>query len=211
MVCAGILAVEIVYLIVMLFTTPSLVGSDPVLLEALRGPEAALIAGGAFARVGRASLVLALLVPIPALMMTDPFVWWAGRLWGPELVDFLAGPGGRDRRSIRTAMRLVERGRAVAIVVAPFLPIPSAIVYAAAGWTGMRFAVFFALDLLGTFAWIAVNVGLGYALGRPAVHVAHTITHYALLITIGLVVVSMVLGGWRAYRFEAARNDLEDR
>jgi membrane-associated protein len=199
-VCGAVLVVQGTWRLVLLFATPSLIGRDPVLLEALRGSTASLVAGGAFARVGRASLVLALLVPLPTLMMSDPFVWWAGRLWGPEIVELIAGRGAQQRRGTQRALRWIERGRSWAVVLAPVLPVPSVIIYAAAGWTGMRLRRFIALDLLGTFGWVALIVGLGYALGRPAVKVAHAITHYSLLITLGLVAVSVAIAMWRASR-----------
>jgi membrane-associated protein len=199
-ICGSVLVAVGVYRLVLLFSTPSLIGSHPVLLEALRGSTASLITGGAFAKVGRASLVVALLVPLPTLMMSDPFVWWAGRLWGPEAIELIAGRGASERRGTQRALRYIERGRSWAIVLAPVLPVPSVIIYAAAGWTGMRLRWFIALDLLGTFSWVALLVGLGYALGRPAVHVAHAITHYSLLITLGLVAVSVVIAVWRTSR-----------
>jgi membrane-associated protein len=199
-ICGSVLVAVGVYRLVLLFSTPSLIGSHPVLLEALRGSTASLITGGAFAKVGRASLVVALLVPLPTLMMSDPFVWWAGRLWGPEVIELIAGRGASERRGTQRALRYIERGRSWAIVLAPVLPVPSVIIYAAAGWTGMRLRWFIALDLLGTFSWVALLVGLGYALGRPAVHVAHAITHYSLLITLGLVAVSVVIAVWRTSR-----------
>ena len=199
-ICGGVLVLQGVYRLVLLFATPSLIGSDPVLLELLRGSTSSLVAGGAFARVGRASLLLAFLAPLPTLMMSDPFVWWAGRLWGPEVVELIAGRGARERRGTRRALRLVERWRSPAVVLAPVLPVPSVIIYAAAGWTGMRLWRFLVLDLLGTGGWVALIVGLGYALGRPAVNVAHAITHYSLLITLGLVVLSVALAVWRAPR-----------
>ena len=199
-ICAGILIAQGTYLLVALFTTPSLIGSRPVLLELLRPSTAALVAGGAFARVGRASLALALLAPLPVSMMSDPFVWWAGRLWGPDVVELIAGRGARERRGVRRAMRVIERARSWAIVLAPILPVPSAIIYAAAGWTGMSLGRFLALDVAGTLAWIGLIVGLGYAIGHPAVRIAHSITHYSLIITIGLVVVSAAFGAWHGAR-----------
>ncbi|HTU29228.1 MAG TPA: VTT domain-containing protein [Solirubrobacteraceae bacterium] len=199
-ICAGVLILQGVYRLVLLLTTPSLIGSHPLLLEALRGSTSSLVAGGAFARIGRASLVLALLVPLPTLMMSDPFVWWAGRLWGPGIIDLLAGPGAARRRRIQVAMRLIERTRSWAVVLAPILPVPSVIIYAAAGWTGMRLRRFLVLDLIGTFGWVVLIVGLGYAIGQSAVNIAHTITHYSLLITIGLVVGCMAVAVWRGWR-----------
>jgi hypothetical protein len=44
----------------------------------------AMASGGAFACVGEASLVLAVLAPLPTLLFATPFFWWAGRLWGPK-------------------------------------------------------------------------------------------------------------------------------
>jgi membrane protein DedA with SNARE-associated domain len=199
-ICAGILVLQGAYRLVLLFTTSWLIGSHPLLLEALRGSTSSLIAGGAFAETGRASLALALLVPLPTLMMSGPFVWWAGRLWGPEVVDLIAGRGAAGRRGVRAAMRLIERARSVAVVLAPILPVPSIVIYAAAGWTGMRLRWFLVLDLIGTFGWVALMVGLGYGLGQSAVNVAHDITHYSLLITIGLVVVFVALAMWREWR-----------
>jgi len=199
-ICAGILILQGAYRLVLLFTTSWLIGSHPLLLEALRGSTSSLIAGGAFAETGRASLALALLVPLPTLMMSDPFVWWAGRLWGPEVVDLVAGRGAAGRRGVKAAMRLIERARSVAVVLAPILPVPSVIIYAAAGWTGMRLRWFLLCDLIGTLGWIALMVGLGYGLGQSAVNVAHDITHYSLLITIGLVVVCVALAIWRESR-----------
>jgi len=71
--------------------TPSLIGTHPVLLEALRGTTSAMATGGAFARVGQASLLLVVLAPIPTLFFVVPFFWWAGRLWGPAAAAPQAG------------------------------------------------------------------------------------------------------------------------
>jgi membrane protein DedA with SNARE-associated domain len=97
-------------------------------------------------------------------------------------------------------MHLIERARSWAVALAPVLPIPSIIIYAAAGWTGMRLRWFLLLDLIGNLGWVALIVGLGYAIGQSAVNVAHNITHYSLLITIGLVVVCVAVAVWRASR-----------
>lgn len=188
------------YALVGIAAIPSLIGRDPVLLEALRGSTAAMVAGGAFARVGRASLVLAVLAPFPTLMMSDPFLWWAGRLWGPDVVELVAGRGARGRRGVQRAMRVVERGRSWGIVLGYVLPIPTFIIYAAAGWTGMALWRFMVLDVIGTFIWVGLIVGLGYALGHSAVSVAHSISHYGLLLTIAIVVVTVALSMWRTSR-----------
>ena len=82
--CVTGIAVKTVFALALLPLTPSLLGTDPVLLEALRGSTSAMASGGAFARVGEASLVLAVLAPLPTLLFATPFFWWAGRLVGSQ-------------------------------------------------------------------------------------------------------------------------------
>jgi membrane protein DedA with SNARE-associated domain len=76
-----------------------------------------------------------------------------------------------------------------AVILAPFLPIPTAIIYVVVGWAGMRLVTFLILDAIGTLLWAGLLAGLGYALGHRAVVVAQSISHYGLWISIGLVVV----------------------
>lgn len=204
-ICATVLVLSGLYSLLLIPAVPSLLGRDPVLLEGLRGSVAAMVAGGAFARIGQASLALALLAPLPTLMMADPFMWWAGRLWGPDVTRYLGGRSPRARRRMERAIRFSERYGSWAVVFAYVLPVPSAVIYAAAGWTGMRLRRFLLLDLLGTFLWVVLIVGLGYAIGRSAVDVAHQITHYGLLLTIALVVVVGVVAFLRA--LAQARDD----
>lgn len=187
-VCSAGLVLCAVYALAFVPAAPSLLGTHPIRLELLRASTAAMVAGGAFARVGRASLALALLAPIPTLMMADPFIWWAGRLWGPAFGEKLGGTSQRARRRTARALRLLERYDSWAIVFAYVLPVPSALIYAGAGWSGMSLRRFLVLDLIGTVMWIVLIVGLGYAIGHPAVHVAKVISRYSLYVAGGLVV-----------------------
>ncbi len=197
-ICITVLALDGVYTFALLPAVPSLLGRNPVLLEAIRGSTAAMVAGGAFARVGQASLVLALLAPLPTMMLADPFIWWAGRLWGPTVGEYLSGRSPRAKRRTARAVRLLERYDSWAVLLAYFLPVPSGLIYAAAGWTGMRLRRFLLLDLVGTAAWVGLVVGLGYAIGRSAVHIAKAITNYGLLLTLALAVLTVVFVGVRA-------------
>jgi membrane protein DedA with SNARE-associated domain len=78
-----------------------------------------------------------------------------------------------------------------AVIIAPFLPIPNAIIFVIAGWAGMRLLTFVILDAIGTLLWAGLLSGLGYALGHHAVVVAQAISHYGLWVSIGLVVLIM--------------------
>lgn len=191
--CVTGIAAKTVFALAVLPLVPSLLGTHPVLLEALRGSTSAMAAGGAFARVGQASLVLAILAPLPTLLFATPFFWWAGRLWGPKAATTLTGGHpSAERWAQRSAAHLARFG-GFAVALAPFLPIPSALIYAAAGWTGMSLRRFMVFDVLGMLSWIGLIVGLGYAVGYPAVRVAKAISHYGLLVTIAIVVIAVVI------------------
>ena len=201
--CVTGIAVKSVFALALLPLGPSLLGTNPVLLEALRGSAAAMASGGAFARVGEASLVLAVLAPLPTLLFVTPFFWWAGRLWGPKAAATLGGGHPNAEKWAQRSGAHLQRFGGCAVALAPFLPVPSSIVYAAAGWTGMSFRRFMVFDLLGTLAWVGLIVGLGYVVGHPAVQAAKAISHYALLFTIAVVAIAVAVGILRARRAAA--------
>jgi membrane-associated protein len=169
----------------------SLLGTHPVLLELLNGSTESIVAAAAFARVGHTSLIIVLLAAVPGLMKFDLLYWWAGRLWGERVIHLLSG---RRNRGTRYMNRVTRWGRWFtwpAVVVANFLPIPSAILYVIAGWAGMRLVTFLILDIIGSLLYAGLLAGLGYELGHHAVVVAQEISHYGLWISIGLVVIIM--------------------
>ena len=166
-VCVGLLVAGAILNWVVTATIPSLIGSHPVLLEALGGSEASMVVAGAFARVGRVSLALALSAPVLGLANMDPLLWWGGRRWGRSLVARLLPTGPKTERRIGRAERWFARWGGWAILAARFLPVPSPLLYAAAGWTGMALWRFVLLDLTGALAYAGLVVGLGYAIGHP--------------------------------------------
>ena len=209
--CVTAIGVKTAFALALLPVAPSLIGTDPVLLEALRGSTSAMATGGAFARVGEASLVLAVLAPLPTLLFATPFFWWAGRLWGPKAAAMLGGGHpSAERWAQRSGAHLVRFG-GLAVALAPFLPVPSAFIYAAAGWTGMSLRRFMAFDLLGMLLWIGLIVGLGYAVGHPAVQAAKAISHYGLLATIAVVAIALGIAALRARRAAARVTPLTER
>jgi membrane protein DedA with SNARE-associated domain len=183
------IAVSALYRLALLPATPALVADHPVWLEILKGSIAGMITMGAKARVGEASLFVAVVAAIPGLMMFNWIFWWAGRRWGKRALDFFLG--NHPKAEVRAARleRLVHRFGWIAVVIAWFQPLPNALIYAAAGWTQMRLWVFVVLDLIGSLLWIAFCVGLGYAIGQRAVDIAEAVGRYALYITIALIVV----------------------
>lgn len=203
-ICLAAIALQAAYSLALTPAVPALLARDPVLLEALRSSVAAMAAGGASARVGQASLALALLAPLPTLLMLDPFLWWAGRLWGPRAARFL---GGRGPRRTERADALLRRYGSWALLLSHLLPLPSALICAAAGWNGMRLRRFLALDLAGAALWVGLIVGLGYAIGRPAVDLVGELTHYGLLLAAGFAGAALAVAGLRRLARRAGAAD----
>ena len=179
--------------LVLLPLVPALVSSHPALLEALRGSTASIINMGARARIGETSLVLAIVLGVPSLMMFDWAFWWAGRRWGDSVfVWLLGGSSPKTEQRLARLHRLERRFGPVAVVLAYVLPIPSALIYAAVGDGGMRLKVFLVLDLMGTLLWTGLLAGAGYGFGQDAVDVANAMSHYGLWLALVLIVVVAV-------------------
>jgi membrane-associated protein len=188
---AGIVLSGIYYWALLPFVAP-LVGTHPVLLEVLNGNTAAIISAAAFVRVGHGTLLVVLLAAIPGLMKFDALYWWAGRLWGERLILLLSGKRNRGTKYMDRVQRWGRKFTWPAVLVAPFLPIPTAIIYVVVGWAGMRLVTFLILDIIGSLGWAGLLAGLGYALGHHAVVVAQSISHYGLWISIGLIVIIVI-------------------
>jgi membrane protein DedA with SNARE-associated domain len=177
---------------------PALIGSHPLLLEIVSGSTLAEVTVGAHSRLGEVPLWVAVVAGVLGSMMFDWVFWWAGRRWGDRALHLILGrdssPRGEARREARAARleRMAERFGPAAVVLAYYLPLPSLLIYVAAGLSGLRLRTFVALDVAGTLLWVGPVVGLGYAVGRPAVDVVHRIDRYSTLLTI--VVVLVVIG-----------------
>jgi len=175
------------YALALLPLVPSLVGTHPLLLELIRGSMTSIVTMGALARTGHAELWVALFASIPALIVFDWAYWWAGRRWGNGAMRMLGGGHPKGLKRAERVKRLMGRWGPIAVVLAYVLPVPTALVDAAAGWARMRLWVFIICDALGALLWTALLVALGYGLGQHAVDVVHKISHYSLYVTLAIV------------------------
>jgi membrane protein DedA with SNARE-associated domain len=138
---------------------PFLVAEHPVLLEFVSGDLLAIGPGAAFARIGEAPLWLVVVAGAVGMVRFDWLAWWAGRQWGAGIIRIFTA----SERAQRLAARATEWNPWVvrlAVVIAVLPGIPTAVVYAAAGWARMRPATFLLLDLLGAALMTAVVAGL---------------------------------------------------
>ena len=190
--CWAAITLSGIFYYAMLPFRASLVGTHPVLLVLLNGSTEGIVSAAAFARVGHGTLIVVLLAAIPGLMKFDPLYWWAGRLWGERVIALLSGRRNRGAKYMNRVHRWGRKFTWPAVVIANFLPIPSAIIYVIAGWAGMRLLTFIILDIIGSLMWAGTLAGLGYELGHHAVVVAQSISHYGLWISLGLVAVIIV-------------------
>jgi membrane protein DedA with SNARE-associated domain len=203
---AGITLSGVYYLALLPFRA-ALVGTHPIALELLNGSTEAIVSAAAFARVGHGSLLVVMLASIPGLMKFDPLYWWAGRLWGEGVIVLLVPRRKSGKRFLDWSQRW---GRWViwpAIVLAPFLPIPTAIIYVVAGAAGTSLVAFLILDLIGSLMWAGMLAGLGYELGHHAVVVAEAISRYGLWISLAIVALIIIS---QARRVRAMHRDLTE-
>jgi membrane-associated protein len=195
--CWGAITLSGIYYLCLLPFRASLVGTHPLVSVVLNGSTEAIVSAAAFASKGHGSLAALLILGIIGTMKFDIIYWWAGRLWGERVIQIFSG---RGKRSQKFVARVNRSGRWLtwpAVVLSPFLPIPNALIYAAAGWTGMSWVTFLILDAIGSLAWVGMLAGLGYALGQSAIDVAQEISKYGLWVTIAIVVL-VVAGQMRS-------------
>jgi membrane-associated protein len=205
--CGAGLVIGIIASYVFIGLIPSLLAHHGVLLEALAGTNAAIVTGGAFARIGRDSLLLVVLAPLCTIALYDVFYWWAGRLWGDKIAAFYIRGNPRAARWVDWAERLVRRRGIFALAVAYYLPFPNVIIYVTCGVSGMSLGMFVLGDIIGTLLWEALLIGLGWAIGHRAVHIVNQVDHYALIVTIALVVGLIALSVRRGRRAARAHED----
>jgi membrane-associated protein len=207
----GIL-VSVLYSLAMTVLTPSLIASDPLLLDMLSGSSSAVMAAGSFSAV-QANLPLAvvMIVALPAMLKFDWVFWWAGKLWGIQVAERLGNRSPRSAAMVATVERRGIRFVWSAVLLSPFLPLPSGLAYAVAGWAELPLTPFLILDAAGRAVSAALLGACGYVLGPWGVALADMTARYALA-TLGLlaviVVTPRVWHGWRTRgRHDYQRDD----
>jgi len=171
---------------------PFLVADHPVLLEFLTCDLVVIGAAAAFARIGEAPLWLVVVAGAVGMVKFDWLAWWAGRQWGAGIIRIFT----TSERVQRHAAQATERNPWIvrlAVVIAVVPGIPTAVVYAAAGWTRMRLTTFLLLDLVGAVVITTVVAGLGYSLGQRAVDVVLTIDRYASVVSLTMITVALLV------------------
>jgi membrane-associated protein len=210
LICAGGVLFSGVYGLALIPLTPVLIASRPVLLELLSGSTPAIVAAGSFSDVStKLQLGVVVAAALPGLMKFDLFYWWAGVLWGPRIMHRLGRRGGRWGAAVRATEKRGPRFAAPAVTLAAFLPgAPTPLIYAAAGWVGLRPVAFLLADAIGSAVWAVMLAVFGYELGPSGVAAANLVSRYALVATIVLLAAVAAPHAWRVARARRSRSRL---
>jgi membrane protein DedA with SNARE-associated domain len=171
---------------------PFLLASHPVVLEFLTGDPTAIGAAAAFARIGEAPLWLVVVAGAAGMVKLDWLTWWTGRHWGAGIIR-MSTASERAQRFAARATQLNPWILRTAVVLAVLPGVPTAVVYAMAGWARMRLATFLLLDLAGALLMTGLVAGLGYGLGQRAVDLVLLVDRYAALVSLTMITVTAVI------------------
>src|SRR5918997_6317662 len=170
---------------------PFLLASHPVALEFLTGDLTAIGAAAAFARIGEVQLWLVVVAGAAGMVKFDWLTWWAGRQWGGGIIKMFT-TSERAQRFAGQAAELNPWLLRAAVVLAVLPGVPTAVVYAMAGWARMRLATFLLLDLAGALLMTGLVAGLGYGLGQRAVDLVLLVDGYASVVSLTMITLAAV-------------------
>ena len=112
-----------------------------MLLAFLTGDLTAVGAAAAFARIGEADLWLVVVAGAAGMVKFDWLTWWTGRRWRLGIIKMFT----TSERAVRFAGRAKDLNPwtlRAAVLLAVLPGVPTAVVYAMAGWAGMRLLTF---------------------------------------------------------------------
>lgn len=124
-----------------------------------------LLAAGALAQAGRASVPAALAGAVAGAILADAVWYLLGRRMGRRVLSTLCRVSVNPDACVEGAEDGFRRRRSLTILAAKFLPGINAVTPPLAGITAFPFLPFLALDLAGSLAWAAAGVGIGWAFG----------------------------------------------
>jgi membrane protein DedA with SNARE-associated domain len=171
---------------------PFLIASHPVILEFLTGDLTAIGAAAAFTRIGEAPLWLVVVAGAAGMVKLDWLTWWTGRQWGGGIIRMFT-TSERAQRFAGRATELDPKILRAAVVLAVLPGVPTAVVYAMAGWARMRLATFLLLDLAGALLMTGMVAGVGYGLGQHAVDLVLLVDRLASVVSLTLIAVAAVI------------------
>lgn len=200
--CLAWLTAAGVYGLVMLALRPGLLASAPHVLASL-GSWTGTVLIGAKTAVGDGWWPLIWVLGTLGLVKFDWIYWWAGRLWGRNLIEVWSGRSERARRINARAERFARKYATWAIVLAALpIPLPRAVILAVLGEAGTSLRKLLTVSIASAFVTMGGYLALGYWIGEPAVTVVETYGRYLWYVTLALIV-GILANAWWKGRTEA--------
>lgn len=199
-VCMSLIMFIAVYALVMLPLRPVMLGFAPHFLAGM-GYRTGVVMVGALAATGDPWWPLLLILATLMAMKFDWIYWWAGKLWGRNILEMWAGKSPRARKRNARAERLARKYQTMAILLTYLpIPLPAGVIYAVLGWAGTSLKKFLIVDFIGAFLSTAAYMALGFALGAPAVDIVEQYSKYLWYVSIGILVVMLFSVFWNERR-----------
>jgi membrane protein DedA with SNARE-associated domain len=131
----------------------------------------------------------------------DWIYWWAGRLWGRELIEVWSGRSPRARRWNARAERFARKYETLAIIV-NFLPIPlpRAVILAVLGEAGTSLKKLLTVSLIASAITTGGYLGIGYWIGAPAVAAMDLYGKYLWYVSLAILVFVVANTWWKQSR-----------
>lgn len=194
--CFSWLGVAAIYGIVISVLRPGLLASAPMVLAA-QGSWSGVILTGALAQTGAMGWLPVWVLATFGFLKFDWIYWWAGRLWGRDLLEVWSGRSERARRINARAEKFARRFETLAIIV-NFLPIPlpRAVILVVLGEAGTSLKKFLTVSLITSFTATGCYLAVGYWIGEPAVAAMDTYGKYLWYVSLGILVL-VIYNAWR--------------
>ena len=162
--------------------------------------DSLLVTAGVFAGAGELHVAELLSLVTLCAIAGDQLGYWIGRKAGQSLYE------RRDstffkRGHLERAHEFYEEYGAKTIILARFIPIVRTFSPPVAGAAKMRYARYFAYDVLGGILWVWTMILLGFTLGRTVPNIDKRI-HYVIA---GVIVASFMPAAWHAWKARKAK------
>ncbi len=200
--CLVWLGVVTVYGVVMLIVRPTLLALDPHILASL-GSWSGMVIVGARASVGDPWWPLVYVLGTFGLIKFDWIYWWAGHLWGRNVIEVWSGRSERARKINEWAERFARKYDTLALMLSliPFVP-GRGVIVAVLGEAGTSLRKFLTISILTSAVVNAALLAVGVWIGEPAVAAMDAYGKYLLWLSVALLVF-VVISAVRQQRAKA--------
>jgi len=191
--CFSWLGVAGVYGLIMLWLRVALIDLSPETLASL-GSWSGMVLVGAGAATGDQWWPLILVLGTLGLVKFDWIYWWAGRLWGRNLIEVWSGRSARARRVNEWAERFARKYDILALIISmiPFVP-GRGVVVAVLGEAGTSLRKFLTVSILTSAVVNAALLWLGFQVGKPAKDAMDVYGGYLLWVSGAMLIATIVI------------------